>query len=169
MTAISQQEMELASSFSLCRDMDNDDLKVLQQHLSVKSYGQGEMLFHQGSKENDHLFIILEGHVHILAALDQQGHSMVISTQLAGGVSGILSFIDGRAHNASAKAMSPVKVATLSREKFAQLKEEHLAVAAKLLQYLIVSADDMACQLMNKLTRSQSYINAVTPSMSQWN
>ena len=168
MTEINQKEMDLVSTFALCRDMDSDELNVLQKNLAVRSYSAGEMLFEQGSRDEDHLFIILEGHVNVLAALDQQGHSMIISTQLVGSVSGILSFIDGRPHNASAKAMCPVRVATLSRQNFEQLKESQPTVAAKLLQYLIVSADDMACLLMNKLSRSQSYINAVTPSMSQW-
>ena len=163
---LSKEDIGLISKFELCNNMDTEDLMVLAKHVSIKSYSSGEMLFHQASKENDHLFIILEGNLDIITALDEFGRTMVISSQQAGAVAGILSFIDGRAHKASAKAMSPVRVAIISREDFEHFKDSHATVATKLLQYLIVSADDLACQLMNKLSRSQSYINGTSRSLS---
>ncbi len=168
MIKINREEMKLITTFDLCRDLDDVDLNVLQEHLYVASYAVGEMLFTQGSRENDHLFIILKGQVKIIAALNQSGQSMVINSQHPGDVAGILSFIDGRVHNASAEVTAPTTVAMLSRQHYEQCRESHSDLATKLLQYLIVSADDMACQLMNKLARSQLYINESISPATQW-
>ena len=148
--------------FPICSEMSSEDVKIFVRHLAGVEYPPGEIIFEQENKENDHLFIILDGEVKITSTLHDFGDSsLTVNIQKSGDVAGILSFIDGRGHKASAEAVSPVRAAIVSRKDYQHFKDYHPGIAAIMLQYLIVSADDLACQLLQKLSESQAYMHGI--------
>jgi len=63
---------------------------------------------------------------------------------------------------ATAQATCPSRIAIITRKSYTHLKACHPNIATNLLQYLIIAADDLACQLMKRLSESQAYIYANT-------
>ncbi len=159
---LSVTDIDDITLFPICSEMSSEDVKIFIRHLAGVEYQPGEVIFEQGNRENDHLFIILDGEVNITSTLAEfGGSSLTVNIQKSGDVAGILSFIDGRGHKASAEAITPVRTAIVSRKDYQHFKDYHPAIAANMLQYLIISADDLACQLLQKLSESQAYMHGI--------
>jgi len=140
--------------------MTSEDAKIFIRHLNGKEYEPEEEIFKQGEKSNDHLFILLEGFVKLSTRMEGLERTPVaLNNQGPLDVIGILSFIDGRQHWASAHAVTSVRAAIVTRDDFQHFKDYHPSVAASLLQYLIVIADDLACQLLSQLSETQAYMH----------
>ncbi len=160
---LSSQDIDLISTFPICSDMTLEESTIFSKHLTGLEYTDGEVLFTQQSRMDDHLFIILEGEIKITIKLEEIGqNSATIVNQQQGNIAGILSFIDGRPHMASAQAITPARIAIITRKDYQHFKEHHPDIAANMLQYLIVAADDLACQLLKKLSESLAYIHGST-------
>ncbi len=165
---ISVKDISAIASFPLCSAMTSEDIKIFVRHLVGVQYASGEVIFSQGQQENDNLYIVLEGKVAITATLEDLGNNAVaVSVQERGDVAGILSFIDGRPHKASAKAQTPVTMAIVSRQDYQHFKDFHPSIAANMLQYLIIAADDLVCELLRKLSESQAYMYGVTSAQGK--
>lgn len=156
---LNDEDKTVLYTFPICAHMSHEEAVIFVQHLAGLQYAAGETLFTQGSHLDDHLFIILDGEVEIaarLADLEVPGTSII--SQKRGDVVGILSFIDGRKHVASARAKTDVRTAVITRQDYAHFKSRHPHVATCILEFLIVAADNIACQLMAKYIESLDYI-----------
>ncbi len=165
--SMSSEDLSLIAYFSICGKMSLEQVASFARHLKSQTYKTGEYIFEYNHQENDHLFIILEGEVNISANLDSLGkHSVTMRSLGCGKVIGILSFIDGRKHRFSAKASSPLRLAIITRKDFQHFKDKHPDISVLLLQYLIVAADDLACEMLNKATDSLEYIHGMSNQKS---
>jgi len=157
------KDIGLITSFPLCKEMTSEDVKIFIRHLVGMQYESDEVIFKQGQQTNDNLYIILTGKVAITTKLEEfDNNDFAIGIQEKGDVTGILSFIDGRPHKASAKASTPVNMAIVSRQDYQHFKDFHPSIAANMLQYLIISADNLACKLLQQLSESQAYMYGLT-------
>ena len=159
---LSSEDILLISTFPICSEMTKEEIVTFSKHLTGIQFTHEERIFEQESKANDHLFIILGGEVYITTKLTGLKKELSITNQRAGSIVGILSFIDGRSHKASAYAFSPVRTVIVTRDIYQHFKDNHPRIATKMLQYLIVSADDLACQFLNKLSASQEFMLGIT-------
>jgi len=164
---LNSEDLSLIASFSICDEMSLEQIASFAGHLKSHTYKTGEYIFEYNHQENDHLFIILEGEVNISANLDSLGsHPITMRSLHCGNITGILSFIDGRKHRVSAKASSPLRLAIITRKDFQHFKDKHPDISVLLLEYLIVAADDLACELLNKATDSLEYIHGMSNQKS---
>lgn len=148
------------ATFPICVDMTSEDVKIFIRHLTGRKYEEGEEIFKQGEKAKDHLFILLEGFVKLSTSMENfKSASVTLNNQGPHDVIGILSFIDGRRHWASAHAETPLRVAIVTRDDYQHFIDYHPSVASSLLQYLIIAADDLACNLINQLSETQAYMH----------
>ena len=148
------------ATFPICADMSSEDAKIFIRHLNGMEYEPEEEIFKQGETSNDHLFILLDGFVKLTTRMENfESTPVALNKQGPHDVIGILSFIDGRQHWASAHAVTSVRAAIVTRDDYQHFKDYHPSVAASLLQYLIVIADDLACQLLIQLSETQAYVH----------
>jgi len=162
---LKNENLENLYNQPICMHMSSKEAAIFAKYLIGLHYSAGDMLFTQGNHLDDHLFIILHGEVEVEAELERGvGKASHLVLQKRGGLVGILAFIDGRKHVASAQAKSDVRVALITRQDYAHFKVHHPEIATVILEYLIVASDNIACQFLNKYTESIGYIqSAVRP------
>ncbi len=99
---------------------------------SEKTFGQGQTLFRQGEKGGE-LFFIKSGKVE-LSVRDEDGATAVVATLSDKSVLGTMSFLEGDARSATAKALTEVKCVIVNqaqREKLLKTVPPWFAVLVK--------------------------------------
>jgi len=66
---LSDEEINLISTFRICEKMSPEESSTLGRHLSGLHVSAGDILFTQNSQKDDHLFILLKGEVKITIQL----------------------------------------------------------------------------------------------------
>ena len=108
-------------------DLPWEELKVVAGYMTMRNHPKGEVIFFEGDTGNGILFVV-EGSVNIgKEAGDGTIKTVSIITQH--GIFGEMALIDGSRRSATAVARSDVTVATLSKEGFEKLIEDHPKLA----------------------------------------
>ena len=81
---------------------------------NTADYASGSIIFSESDSAED-IFIVLEGEVELTL------HGISLGRETAGGIIGEMAFIDDAMLNATATAVSNVKLARVSREEFSDL------------------------------------------------
>lgn len=96
--------------FSIFMQFNDQELRVLAQHLHCYAAPRGYLLFEQGQL-SDQLIIILSGEVKI-----QSAHNETTKLLSAGSVFGSESFVDQHEWNASCMVNKPIDFATINQD-----------------------------------------------------
>ena len=81
---------------------------------NIADYASGHVIFSESDSAQD-LFVVLQGEVELTL------HGKSLGRETAGGIIGEMAFIDDAMLNATATAVSNVKLARVSREEFSDL------------------------------------------------
>lgn len=101
---------------------------------------------------NDHMFLILSGNAELSTKVDQGDQPRVLRINRGcGDTLGIMAFIDGRKHIASAKTYGDMRTAIMKRSDYARFKIEHPAIATKVIEYLVLEVNSIANHMMDQL------------------
>lgn len=120
--------LELLHKTTLCRALNDDELRNLASVFSERSFQAGETLFAEGAP-GDSLLVVLAGEVEVLKK-DQNGVDRVIANIGEGAILGEMSLIAGEesARTASARATSAGRALALpSREFQRRIREGDVA------------------------------------------
>jgi len=118
--------------FELLRDFDADEVAVLSDRLTRRTYPAGEVLILDGA-DADTLYFIEDGAVDVrIARSDGPGYTR-LGTVDPGNVVGELALLGGAQRTAQVVAAEPVSAHELSAKAFAALSRSHPAIAGKLL------------------------------------
>jgi len=106
---------------SLATELDDEQCRLLAQHVTPRSLGDSEILLREGEVDN-HLYVIVSGS---LAVTRETGSGDWIALHLLRprDMAGELGFLDGLGHSATLRAVGTTEIFTLKRERLEILLE----------------------------------------------
>jgi len=119
-------------AFELLRDLPEDELETIANHLVYKTYLKGNTFFHKGEAAG-HVFIIESGQVSIIDAYEHFSHSTNLASSDAFGSH---AFMTGGRYTMSAMALETTSVWILRKRDFNYLIMVLPGLAKRYKQYL---------------------------------
>lgn len=111
------------------------ELEVLAATLESVNFASGALIFREG-EPGDHLCIVLDGTVEVIAGLDT-AHEHLLTTLDPGGIIGEMSLLgEEETRSASVRAASDVEALILGRSGFMRLMTRYPAVQLEVLRTL---------------------------------
>ncbi|MCL4474701.1 MAG: cyclic nucleotide-binding domain-containing protein [Nitrospirae bacterium] len=118
------------------RDIDGSEMGVIQDLLQSRDYEPNEIIYREGEK-GDSLNIIEKGKVKINKMM-VEGDQFCIATLKEGDIFGIMSFLDGSAHDATIVSDQQTRLTVLRKPDFDGLLMSNPLVAGKVLRRLAI-------------------------------
>ena len=122
--ATSEEAAALLARTELFAGFDPAALKTLAPLLVKRTYGKGQILFHQGDP-GDSLFVLATGLVKVNVT-SPKGDEMLLVTLTPPATFGELSLIDGNPRSASVEVVEPATVLIVGADVWARLMRENL-------------------------------------------
>lgn len=145
--------------FPLCSGMSDEEVETFARHLQVAHYHAGSILYTEGKKDPDDLFIVLSGEVEISSPNRFVEEGSPLQVRLGtGDVLGIIGFVSDEPHVGTAKAIEDSTLATLSRREFNHLCEKHPPIAIALLKFLVTALDHFTTRLLDQYKASMAFM-----------
>ena len=94
------------------------DLSMFANSANIMKYPAGHTFFSAGD-EGDAMYVVLNGEVEIVI------NDKIVETVRSGGIFGEMALIDNSPRSASARAKTPVEVATIDQTHFIALLATH--------------------------------------------
>lgn len=116
--------------------LDAKEIDVIRAMLRSHEYGPNEVIYKEG-EEGDSLNIIEKGKVRI-NKLMVAGDQFCIATLKEGDIFGIMSFLDGSAHDATIVSGQQTRLTVFRRADFDRLLVSNPLVACKVLRQLAI-------------------------------
>lgn len=105
----------------------DDAIQDVASRLNERRYRKRQLIFSQG-EQADSLFVIKEGLVKVYVT-SEEGDEMVLVSLGPGEIFGELALIDGGERSASAEAVEPTVLLSLSRSHFLELRRTHPSIS----------------------------------------
>jgi CRP/FNR family cyclic AMP-dependent transcriptional regulator len=105
----------------LFAELSEADLTTLAQELRARSYSRDEVIFRQGDA-NRELYVVLKGKVRVFK-ISPGGEETTIAIFSTNDVLGELAALDNQPRSATAKAIGPVTLLTLSQSRFLEFMQ----------------------------------------------
>ena len=118
------------------RDIDGSEMGVIRGLLQSRDYEPNEIIYREGEK-GDSLNIIEKGKVKINKMM-VEGDQFCIATLKEGDIFGIMSFLDGSAHDATIVSDQQTRLTVLRKPDFDGLLMSNPLVAGKVLRRLAI-------------------------------
>ena len=137
--------MSIVEGINLFRDIDEVGGTLISKLLKVRDFKPGEMIYREGESGNNNLNIIERGKVRV-ERITVEGDQFPFATLKKGQGFGIMSFLDGRKHDATTVAEEETQLLVLERSEFDRLVQTHPAIALKILWNIAI---DLAALVRN--------------------
>jgi CRP-like cAMP-binding protein len=137
--------MNIVEGINLFRDIDEVGGTLISKLLKVRDFKPGEMIYREGESGNNNLNIIERGKVRV-ERITVEGDQFPFATLKKGQGFGIMSFLDGRKHDATTVAEEETQLLVLERSEFDRLVQTHPAIALKILWNIAI---DLAALVRN--------------------
>lgn len=137
--------------FHIFQDLDGSETGLVKDFLERKEYGPNEVIYKEG-ETGDSLNIIAKGKVKINKMM-VEGDQFCIATLKEGDIFGIMSFLDGSAHDATIVSDRQTELIVLGRSDFERLVDSNPFAGSKILRriamHLASIVRNMNCQYMD--------------------
>ncbi len=110
-----QTKAELLRHSKLSGELDDEQVRVLAEHVTLRDLADEEILCDEG-KSDDQVHAIVSGAIAV-AKRQPEGGMLNLNVLTKGDLVGELAFMDGKPHYAALKAMGPTRVLSLSRQE----------------------------------------------------
>lgn len=137
-------------------ELSADDAAVLGALLEEKSLSDGDYLVREGTAD-DRLYIVLDGKLEVVKSAGA-GEFATLAVLREGDIAGGLSFIDGTAHSVSLRALCDSRVASLRREDFERLIDEHPRLVYNVMRVMARSAHGTMQRMNHDFMELSNYI-----------
>ena len=124
----------LLRATELFAGLDESVATQLGKSFTTRTFRKGQPLFHQGDP-GDALYLVVDGSVAVFV-VSEGGDRMVLSTLRPPDVLGEIALLDGGNRSASAEALEPTSVLTLSRSAFLEVIRTQPQLVEQLLRGL---------------------------------
>ena len=118
----------------LLSELSEDEVEVVEKNCRWKTYGSSEQIIDQHSDSRD-IFFVADGRVRVVN-YSLSGREITFDDLEPGSHFGELAAIDGLPRSASVMALTDVRIASLSAEKFHAIILDHPKIALKLMKHL---------------------------------
>ena len=125
-------------------DLDDSGIQALMGSIQTKEYEAGDIIFREGSISSE-LYIVVSGKVRV-DRITVEGDQFPVATLKKGQEFGIMSFLDGKKHNATTIAEEETQLLVLERSEFDKLAETHPVIVLKILRNIAI---DLAALVRN--------------------
>ena len=122
----------MIENIPLFSGLSDDDLAVIEQHGSVKSYKKNSIVINQDD-ETDSLYVILSGRVKVFLS-GEDGREVVLNHQGPGEYFGEMALIDRQPRAASVMTLEPSRFMIISRGDFMQCLSRNPKIAVNLIE-----------------------------------
>ena len=137
--------MSIVEGINLFRNIEEGGETLISKLLNVRDFKPGEMIYKEGESGNNNLNIIEKGKVRV-ERMTAEGDQFPVATLKKGQGFGIMSFLDGRKHDATTVAEEDTQLLVLERSEFDRLVQTHPAIALKILWNIAI---DLAALVRN--------------------
>jgi CRP-like cAMP-binding protein len=134
----------------ICAELTRECVDNLVLHMTQTRHAKGEVLYSEGSLENNDLLVLLEGEMEIKAEQRYQHVGSLKVTFKPGAVASLLGFVVGHPHVTTATALTDCRVARLSREQFTHICDKHPQIAIAILKYLVLRLDESSATVLDR-------------------
>jgi len=143
-----------------CAWMSDRDVQAFARHLRLTHHEAGDLLYTEGERDPDDLFIVLDGEVEISTPNRFVEGGTPLQVRLGrGDVLGIIGFVSSEPHVGTAKAVSDCTLARLPRGEFDHLCERHPSIAIGLLKFLVTALDHFTTRLLEQYKASVAFMH----------
>jgi CRP-like cAMP-binding protein len=136
----------------LFHDLGLEEIAILDSYLSSLEIGPDEVVFNEGD-DGDYVGFILQGKLSVIKK-NITGQETTVAHIQAGRSFGEMALVDSMQRSATIRAKGQCHLRVLHRRDFDLLKQEHPAIAAKILQYIARSLSLSLRRTSNQLTDS---------------
>lgn len=143
----------------ICEGLTSECVEALARHLEASYHQHDEVLYREGSLENNDLLIVLQGNIEISTEHAHGSGGMLKIKLEPGDVAGIMGFVGERAHVGTARVVGECRVAHLSRDKFAHMCQKHPSIAIAMLRFLVVALDRFSVMVLERYNDSLSFMH----------
>ncbi len=129
-----QAQIIFLQQVNLFKNLDQDELEIVGNYMSLRNYEQGAYLFKENMDRNA-VFVIVSGEVELIKRTPF-GEEKRLSYFRSKDFIGEGSLMDNHPHSTSARAMSPLETLVLPHTSLNQILEEHADLALKIYKHL---------------------------------
>ena len=109
-------------------ELNDDQMGALVDCFEIKDYDDGHVFIQEG-EAGDRAYIIVDGEVSVTRMKGAEARVKEINRMGSKEIFGIISLIDNKERTASCRAIGAVKVASLGRDSFEELRERSPDIA----------------------------------------
>lgn len=154
---MSTDEFGALRSSPFTSELDDDEVQVLASISTCQLLADDEVLFKEG-ETSPSLHMIIEGRLGVTR--DTGGGDWAMLHILgAGDLAGEMSFIDGRPHSATLRAIGATKVCSFDRAKFEALVETNPWVVYKVMRGIVAAVHDILRRMNAQYVEMSNYIS----------
>ncbi|OIO71394.1 MAG: hypothetical protein AUJ57_07130 [Zetaproteobacteria bacterium CG1_02_53_45] len=146
------------SGTPLCAELSRESVATLARHMSATCHAKGEVLYAEGSLENNDLLLLLDGQLEIKTEQRYENIGSLRVVFESGAVASLMGFVAGHQHVTTATAISECRVARLSRDQFAHICESHPEIAIAVLKFLALRLDEFSYMLLDRYKDAQAFV-----------
>lgn len=146
----------MMKKLSLFKDLDDQDLTILNQQRSVIQYKSGEHIYKQGARPAG-LLCLSRGKVKIIVD-NINGSEQIISLKKPGDFLGFSDLLNEDVHTSSAIVLEDTVVCCIPENDFLSVVKKNLSLSSKIIKYLafeLVKANQRAANITQKHMRAR--------------
>lgn len=136
--------------------LNDEELNDVSNIVLSVDYDEESIVFGEGF-EGQTLYLIKSGEVQVTKK-DPSGAEQVLALLKEGDIFGEMSFIDGRPHSATIKAVHKTELFQIEKSEFDKLVEKNPKVAYKIMKTIVVQVDAIVRRMNTKYMDMLSYM-----------
>lgn len=144
------------SNSSLGLELSEEDAETIVELMDERVLADGDYLIEEGAAD-DSLHVIVEGKVEVVKKTPADALAS-LAVLREGDMAGELSFLDGETHTVGLRALSEVKVLSLSREKFESIIDTHPQLVYRVMRAVARSAHRIVHRMNADFIELSNYI-----------
>lgn len=151
-----QDDFQFLRKSPLTANLEDAEVRVLAEICVCRDLMDEEVLFEEG-KTDQQLHVITSGRLAVTRD-SGGGEWATLHVLKEGDLAGEMSFVDGRPHSATLRALGPTTVCSLSRVDFEGLVERHPWVVYRTMQAIVTAVHDILRRMNAQYVEMSNYI-----------
>ncbi len=128
----------LMSGISLFKELDNEEVNLLANHMEYKKEAKGSIIINQGEVEST-LYYIVSGEVEVCVHTPSASESPLVQRRKGETIGEMALFGLNNVRSASVVAFSVTELLSLSKNNYEQLTEKYPKIALKIQKSVIIN------------------------------
>ena len=141
---------------SLGTEFTDEQAAAIAALMSVHTLKDGEYLIEEGTAD-DALHVILDGKIEVVKKTSADALAS-LAVLREGDMAGELSFLDGETHTVGLRALTDTRIATLSREAFEGIVDEHPQLVYRVMRAVARSAHRIVHRMNADFIELSNYV-----------